>query len=65
MAKKNKKTVPEGIQMLARLADDELSKIPPVSEEEIRQALEKGRQERAAAEASARPLPAHSRILFR
>lgn len=51
--------------ILISLTDEELRKIPAVSDEEIKQALESGRRDRAAAEASARPLPTHSRILFR
>lgn len=53
------------ISILVSLTDEELSKIPTVSDESIKQALERGRQDRAAAEASARPLPTNSRILFR
>ncbi|MEO0802442.1 MAG: hypothetical protein AAFY57_09225 [Cyanobacteria bacterium J06642_2] len=51
--------------ILVSLPDEELSKVPAVSDEWIKQALEKGRKERVAAEASARPLPTNSRILFR
>lgn len=56
---------PSDISILVSLTDEELKKIPAISDEEIEQALEKGRKDRAAAEASARPLPTHSRILFR
>lgn len=51
--------------ILVSLPDEELEKTPRISVEDIKQALDKGRQERAAAESSARPLPTHSRILFR
>lgn len=51
--------------VLVSLSYEELQKVPPISEEEIRQASEQGRKDRAASEASARPLPTHSRILFR
>jgi hypothetical protein len=53
------------VSILVSLTDEKLNQIPAISDEEIKQALEKGRRDRAASEASARPLPTQSRILFR
>jgi hypothetical protein len=52
------------ISILDSLTEEELSKVPSISEEMIKQALERGRKDRDAAEANARPLPNHSRVLF-
>jgi hypothetical protein len=51
--------------ILVSLTDEELDRIPPISEEAIKNALEVGRRERVTSESSARPLYNHSRILFR
>jgi hypothetical protein len=55
----------KNISILVSLTDEELKKIPPVSDEEIKQVLERGRKDRAAAEARARPVPTYSQIFFR
>lgn len=59
------KNISKDVSILVSLTDEELEKIPTVSDEEIKQALERGRKDRAAAEARARPVPTYSRIFFR
>jgi hypothetical protein len=51
--------------ILMSLTDEELAKVSPLSDETIDTALEKGREERLAAEACEPPSLCNSRVLFR